>query len=115
VRLVATALAILLASSGCVDNGPRHPSPSTATAGPGGQTVSATDLIILGEGNDSEIRAAVRRYGGTVIRVVKQTNTYTARFPVRSFAELRGIRDRLRKDGLNAALSPTLDPGKDPS
>lgn len=112
-RLVATALAVLLALPGCDQDG-QDTTASTITS-PGGQTLSATDLVILGEGNDAEIRASVRRHGGTVVRVVEQTDTYTARFPARSYEELRAIRDRLREDGLNAALSPTIDLGKDPS
>jgi hypothetical protein len=103
----------VLVLAGCEQDGQRM-TPSTVT-GPGGQTLSATDLVILGEGNDTEIRAAVRRHGGTVVRVVEETDTYTARFPVQSFEELRALRDRLRKEGLNAALSPTIEFGKGPS
>ena len=79
------------------------------------EVACATDLVILGEGNDAEIRAAVRRQGGTVVQVVEQTDTYTARFPADSYEELRAIRDQLREDGLNAALVPTIDLGKYPS
>jgi hypothetical protein len=111
--LAATALAVLLALPGCEQDGQGTTQPTVTT--PGGQTLSATDLVILGEGNDAEIRAAVRRHGGTVVQVVEQTDTYTARFPADSYEELRAIRDRLRDDGLNAALVPTIDLGKYPS
>jgi hypothetical protein len=84
----------------------------TTTAGVAGTTpppaVSPTDLIILGAGDRAEVEAAVRRHGGTIVRVVEQTETYTARFPVASLDDLVRVRDALRAEGVDAVLDPVL-------
>jgi hypothetical protein len=69
-----------------------------------------TELIILADRPENEILTAVRRHGGAVVRVVPETSTYLARFPVRNPSELAAIRDALVAEGFDAVLNATTGP-----
>ena len=63
-----------------------------------GQRVLVNQLAILGEGQD--VPAIVAEYGGTITIAVRETDTYQARFPVRSLKQLDAIAKKLQKRGL---------------
>jgi hypothetical protein len=87
------------------------PTPSPpVTSAPAASGPIVAELVILGDRPESEIEAAVRHHGGTVVRVVPETATYVARFPVRTPAELAAVRDALVAEGLDAVVNATTGP-----
>ncbi len=63
-----------------------------------GQRVLVNQLAILGEGQD--VRKIVAEYGGTITVAVPETDTYQAKFPVRSLKQLDAVAKKLQKRGL---------------
>lgn len=63
-----------------------------------GQRVLVNQLAILGEGKD--VRNIVAECGGTITIAVPETDTYQAKFPVRSLKQLDAVAKKLQQQGL---------------
>src|SRR5690242_10185373 len=63
-----------------------------------GQRVLVNQLAILGEGQD--VRRIVAECGGTITVAVPETDTYQAKFPVRSLKQLDAVARKLQRRGL---------------
>lgn len=63
-----------------------------------GQRVLVNQLAILGEGQD--VRAIVAEHDGVITVAVPETDTYQAKFPVRSLKQLDAIAWKLQRRGL---------------
>ena len=75
-----------------------------------GQRVLVNQLAILGEGQD--VRTIVAEYGGTITIAVPETDTYQAKFPVRSLKQLDAIAKKLQKRGLKTQYVLVTKPSK---
>jgi hypothetical protein len=69
-------------------------------------------LVILGSGNDGEIKQAIMKYQGEIILKVKETETYEVKFPVNNLDELNEIKDNLNRKGIKTVNDYTIDSDK---
>jgi hypothetical protein len=102
-KLLRIALAVMLVALGVLSLGTNdwtmgQPDDEVVIDPKSGQRVLVNQLAILGEGQD--VRAIVAEYGGTITVAVPETDTYQAKFPVRSLKQLDIIARKLRKRGL---------------
>jgi hypothetical protein len=72
------------------------------------QRVLVNELVIFSEGKD--VASIVAEYNGVVTVVVRDTDTYQARFPVKSLNQLDVIADKLRKRGLKVQYAIVRKP-----
>jgi hypothetical protein len=83
---------------------PLRPGPSV----PPEAKVSPDLLAISYQGDLAQLRSAVARFGGSIVRADERIHLYLARFPPRGIEALIRIRDALRAEGIDAALTPQL-------
>lgn len=75
-----------------------------------GQRVLVNQLAILGDGQD--VRAIVAEHGGTITVAVPETDTYQAKFKVRSLKQLDAIAKKLQARGLKTQYVLVTTPSK---
>lgn len=72
------------------------------------QRVLVNELVIFAEGKD--VASIVVEYDGVITIAVPETDTYQARFPVKSLKELDLIARKLRKRGLKVQYAIVRKP-----
>jgi hypothetical protein len=65
------------------------------------QRVLVNELALLGDGQD--VPSLVKQFGGTLTVSVPQTNTYQAKFRVKSLTKLDRIASKFQKKGVKAS------------
>jgi hypothetical protein len=72
--------------------------------------VSTEKLVIAYQGEESALESAISRFGGKLTSRHRRIHIYVARFPTSDVQSLVRIRDALRAQGFDAAVTPTLPP-----
>ena len=101
---------LTLASLGSVSLPPSSADDDEVIDPKSGQRVLVNQLAILGEGQN--VRVIVAEYGGTITIAVPETDTYQAKFPVRSLKHLDAIAKKLQKRGLKTQYVLVTKPSK---
>jgi hypothetical protein len=73
-----------------------------------GQRVLVNELAILAIGQD--IPSIVKEFGGVLTVSVPETNTYQARFPVKSLNKLERIAKKFQKRGVKTLYVVVMNP-----
>jgi predicted small secreted protein len=111
--VVTTGSATTEPASGSQQNVPL-PSGGAATALPpgpeipAGSQVSTDKLVITHQGDLQPLEYAISRLGGKISSQDDRIHVYIAQFPTKDLTAIVKLRDSLRSQGFDAAVTPTL-------
>jgi hypothetical protein len=75
---------------------------------PAGSQVSTDKLVITHQGDLQLLETAISRLGGKITSRDDRIHIYVAQFPTKDLTAIVKLRDSLRTQGFDAAVTPTL-------
>lgn len=108
--MIASAMILAVASGFlCAQKtGDKWPPANVVREPASGQWVVVNELIILATGQD--IPSIIEVYKGKIVQMIKETDSYQVRFPVRNLDELNRIKEDLAKRGIKAVYAIVMKP-----